>query len=164
MNSANKNIPAFTILEMMIVLAISSIIISMVYFTYTMLTKQLYIFSNENIEINNYTTINKQIKNDFFNCVAVKSTKNELVLTMREGNTIQYSVVGKTVQRKTNTTEEKLPVYLFSHNFRNTKPLLANKTYYCTFDFDVLGEKITCTYSKNLGIKAFINTYFLNGN
>lgn len=89
MTLKNKKIRAFTILEITITMAISAILITLVYSAINFLSKQNYDELNTKTEINRWLTMRKQILYDVYTSFSLEEIENGFQLK-NENNTIRY--------------------------------------------------------------------------
>lgn len=85
----SKKIKAFTILEITITMAISAILITLVYSAINFLSKQNYDELNTKTEINRWLTMRKQILYDVYTSYSLEEIENGFQLK-NENNTIRY--------------------------------------------------------------------------
>ena len=84
-----NHIKGFTILEVVISLALMSIIIAMAYSLYAMLSKQLYVYSDETELVNNYNQLHSLLVRDVHNSNKLV-TIEEGVYLLSSNDTIKY--------------------------------------------------------------------------
>lgn len=89
MTLKSKKIRAFTILEITITMAISAILITLVYSAINFLSKQNFDELNTKTEINRWLTMRKQILYDVYTSFSLEEIENGFQLK-NENNTIRY--------------------------------------------------------------------------
>jgi len=89
MTLKSKKIRAFTILEVTITMAISAILIALVYSAVNFLTKQNFDELNTKTEINQWLIMRKQILYDVYTSYSLEEIENGFELK-NENNTIRY--------------------------------------------------------------------------
>ncbi|WP_452223476.1 PulJ/GspJ family protein [Lacinutrix chionoecetis] len=160
----SKRIKAFTILEVVISLAIMSIIIAMVYVIFTLLSKQLYQYSNQTEQINNYNQLNSLLIRDLHNASNISYTANELLLTI-QSDSIKYAHANNKLIRTHVNSIDTFSIEIKTFNIVENNLLFINKrrplqVTYHMFDQDIVGY-----YYKDFGVSNRVNKqFFSNGN
>ena len=157
--SWNKKIKAFTILEIVIALAIMSIIVAITYSIYTMLSGNLIGFSKNTEATNSYNELDTRLQYDFFNAKAFEY-KNESLLLTGSNDSVIYIFNENQFIRK---SRQRLDT--FNIKITEFKPISKKVTKEkghkgIVVTYDLLGVPITATYFKNFGCVETINTFF----
>lgn len=158
LKSKNK-IPAFTILEIVISLAIMSIIVAMTYGIYVFLSQQLYDYSSQTDGVNNYLELDVVLKRDLFKATQILED-NETLYLFRNKDTIQYYKNEDYLVRATNKNRDTFLAKIIDFKILKEDVLLAKKIQRIHVKYDVLGVPITGLYFKNLGVASQINKHF----
>jgi len=159
-----NHIKAFTILEVVISLALMSIIIAMVYSLYAMLSKQLYEYSDETELGNNYNQLHSLLARDVHNSNKLVAI-NEGVYLLSSNDTIQYYTHNDNLIRVKNQKVDTFLVKVPKFNAVKENILLGNRIKQVEATYDLFGEQIEAIYFKDYGVSAIINnTFFANEN
>ena len=164
MKQRNKHIKAFTILEVVISLAIMSIIIAMVYVIFTLLSKQLYQYSDQTEQVNNYNQLHTVLTRDMHNANSIMFVDNTLLL-MVNNDSLKYT---HTNQRLIRTFLKSNDTFLIPiKNFKMTEgaTVFQNKTKALNVTYSVFEQDILAVYFKDFGTSNQVNKmFFENGN
>ena len=102
---------AFTILEMLINIAIMSIIVGMVYYIYTSFSKQVSFYQSDVEEKNSVSNFCLQIKTDFFKADKIIGNKNSFEVIMYDtSKTVNYEVENDFLYRIQNQIIDSLRI------------------------------------------------------
>jgi len=105
-----NNIRAFTILEMLINIAIMSIIIGIVYFVYSSFARQV---SNYQINIEEqmeFDSFSLQLKTDFFNAEKIVALTDSFEILFYNTKSVKYEITDKYLLRKQNQNVDSLRI------------------------------------------------------
>lgn len=159
-----SNIKAFTILEVVISMAIMSIIIAMVYVIYSLMSKQLYDYSEQTETLNNYSQLHSLLKRDIHNSNQLINT-NEALYLLSNRDSIEYKNYNRNLIRSTSKTIDTLFVQVDVFKVSEEAILLGDKVKRVEVQYDLFGEKFEAVYFKDYGVSDHINnTFFDNGN
>jgi len=159
-----NHIKAFTILEVVISLALMSIIIAMVYSLYVMLSKQLYVYSDETELVNNYNQLHTLLSRDIHNSNKLVGNTEAIYLLSSQGS-IQYKKVADKLIRSSSGSIDSFMVKVSEFNVVKEDMLLGNNIKCIQVTYDLFGEQIEAVYFKNYGVSDAINKMFFdNGN
>jgi len=159
-----NHIKAFTILEVVISLALMSIIIAMVYSLYAMLSKQLYVYSDETELVNNYNQLHTLFARDVHNSTKLL-TANEAIYLLSNSDSIRYEKNANRLIRTSSGSIDTFMVKVPEFNFVKEDLLLGNNIKRIQITYDLFGEQIEAVYFKDYGVSDTINkTFFENGN
>gem|GEM_PF-1842765 len=159
-----NHIKAFTILEVVISLALMSIIIAMVYSLYAMLSKQLYVYSDETELVNNYNQLHSLLVRDVHNSNKLVAIDEEVYL-FSSSDTIKYYAYDDSLIREKGQMIDTFLVKVPQFNAVKENMLLGNRIKRIEVTYDLFGEQIEAVYFKDYGVSAIINnTFFDNGN
>jgi len=159
-----NHIKAFTILEVVISLALMSIIIAMVYSLYAMLSKQLYVYSDETELVNNYNQLHILLTRDVHNSNKLVGN-SEAIYLLSSKDSIRYEKVADKLIRSSIGSIDTFKVNIPKFNAIKEDILLGNNIKRIQVIYDLFGEQIEAVYFKDYGVSDTINnTYFDNGN
>jgi len=159
-----NHIKAFTILEVVISLALMSIIIAMVYSLYAMLSKQLYVYSDETELVNNYNQLHSLLVRDVHNSNKLIAIE-EGVYLLSSNDTIQYYTHDDSLIRVKDKMIDTFLVKVPRFNAVKENILLGNRIKRIEVTYDLFGVQMEAVYFKDYGVSAIINnTFFANGN
>jgi prepilin-type N-terminal cleavage/methylation domain-containing protein len=164
LKKSTNYIKAFTILEVVISLALMSIIIAMVYSLYAMLSKQLHVYNDETELVNNYNQLNSLLSRDVHNSNKLVSNAQGLYL-LSSKDTVNYYVNNDNLIRVKNQDIDTFQVII--SNFKTVKEdvLLGNNIQRIEATYDLFGEQIDAIYFKDYGVSDNINDiFFTDGN
>lgn len=105
-----NNIKAFTILEMLINIAIMSIIIGIVYFIYSSFARQVSNYQiniEEQMKLDNFSL---QLKTDFFNAQKIVASTGSFEVFFYNAKSIKYEITDKYLIRKQNQNTDTLRI------------------------------------------------------
>ncbi len=158
------HIKAFTILEIVISLAIMSIIIAIVYSIYVMMAEQLFGYSRTTDQINDYNQTHYMIKSDLFYSNQLLKLQDGLRLITSK-DTVDYHLIDSKLVRATSKVVDTFSVPIQSFKLETEQEGITQKTKAVFVNYELLGVPIEAVYFKNYGISEDINTlFFANGN
>lgn len=160
MNQINK-IKAFTFIEVTINLVIMSIIVSVVYYSYSIFSKQLLLFSNQIEVVNNLNQINVVLKNDVHHSKKMTKYKDMIKLVLYDNSEVLYEVINHKISRTVNSKTDYFETHIISHSFLKETAINPRVNHF-TINYRVFNDTIHATYNKNLGIASNINKIFMS--
>ncbi|WP_044397250.1 type II secretion system protein J [Lacinutrix sp. Hel_I_90] len=164
MKPTTKKIKAFTILEVVMSLAIMSIIIVMVYTIFTLLSKQLYAYSHLTEEINNYNQLDTALKRDLHNANDIQFSNNVLLL-ISKGDSLKYTYTKNRLIRGSLTSIDTFSVAIKAFDFKKENQLLERGIKQVTLTYNFLEQDLKAVYFKDVGVANQINKrFFKHGN
>ena len=155
-----QKIRAFTLMELLIGMIISSIVISFGYGSYTVIYKQFLSFKEIKKDIVEKMQLNTVINSDFMNAELVNYHDKKLTFTRIQSNPLEYEFEDSLIVRKDQDVKDTFK--LTSENIIS-KPILMNETgdtaVINTFSFDanVLGEKEHFEFTKIYSAQTLMN-------
>ncbi len=152
----NKRIRAFTILEATINLTIMSIIVSIVYFTYIVFSKQLFLYSQQVEKKNQLNQLDLALKFDLHRSNDIVKGKNKISLLLNDNTTIEYEIIENKITRQRNFQKEYFETTIISHSF-NQDIVSNGRLNYFTLNYAVFGDTIAVVYSKDFGVAKAVN-------
>jgi len=115
----NKTYSAFTVIEMLFTIAITSVVISVVYVIYANFSKQVYSYFYESTHANEVYSFYQQMKLDAFYANAMLYENQEIVFDYYNGINIHYKKKGDTIFR---FRQNKKETGIYIHNLKIYKP------------------------------------------
>lgn len=160
----NKHIKAFTILEVVISLAIMSIIIAMVYVIFTLLSKQLYQYSDQTEQVNNYNQLHTVLTRDMHNANSIRFIDNTLLLLVNN-DSLKYTYSNQRLMRTYLESNDTFLIPIKTFKMTEEATVLQNKKKVLEVTYSVFNQDILAVYFKDLGVSNQINKlFFENGN
>ena len=99
-----NNIPAFTIMELVIAMLISAIAIGLMYSAYTIVSKSYLSFTGRNEDISTVLLLDQRLNRDISKAEVITRVNN--TITMKSGkDTIRYNFAGSLVIRQSLLTD-----------------------------------------------------------
>ena len=161
-----KKVKAFTLVELLVSMLISSIVISMAYVSYDIVYKQFSNYKNINKKINEVILIDMLLKNDFFQAKEIYcKTSDKLIFKDKQNHENTYLFTPGYIIRKSNEVNDTLFIgaskilfkfqneELFSDNASLTNKLMDE---FC-FESFVLGEIEQFHYKKEYAADVLMN-------
>ncbi|PHS07176.1 MAG: hypothetical protein COA88_09275 [Kordia sp.] len=159
-----NHIKAFTILEVVISLALMSIIIAMAYSLYSMLSKQLYVYSDETELVNNYNQLHSLLVRDVHNSNKLIAIEEQVYL-LSSNDTIKYYTYDNSLIRVRGEMIDTFLVKVPQFNAVKEDMLLGNRIKRIEVTYDLFSMQLKAVYFKDYGVSDNINnTFFANGN
>ena len=155
MNRKKKYIvPAFTIFEVTVVLAIMSVLITIISTSVNRFNEQLKVSTDVHTELNHWRSVRSVIWNDFYMADSIQCEMGELTL-FTDGSAINYKVQDDYLHRKTsnewlNLNVEAESIYKEEKNEAVTFHML----------FPWKGEPMDLSYHYQTAVDMKINNYF----
>jgi len=155
MSKVNQHIiPAFTIFEVTIVLAIMSVIVSMVAFSVQRLFHQMQVTEEIHAELNNFYQVRSTL---WYDCITADSIviQDQHFLTYSNGVAVQYQVAEEALFRNQNGLDKDLNVEVRSLESREVE---GGSELVLTFDWK--GEPLEWRFFNRPDVADGINQYF----
>lgn len=99
-----NKLKAFTLLELIIGLILSSIMVSAVYTCFLFFSKQINLFYQQNEEFTNVLYFHNILEDDFLNTTHLENNLTQLTLFKVNGDKITYHIKNKLIYRIQNNT------------------------------------------------------------
>ena len=134
-----NSVKAFTILEMLINIAIMSIIIGMVYYAYSSFAKQVSYYQSGVIEQNELDSFCLQLKTDFFNAEKIVGSTDSFEVFFYNTKSIKYEIKNGFLLRKQNQNVDSLrirKVNVTTISNPDMNEILVQKAIITTYLFD----------------------------
>ena len=164
LSKTTQHIKAFTILEVVISIAIMSIIIAMVYTIYTLMSKQLFEYSDQTEVVNSYNQINVAFNRDLHNASKLVNVNKKIYL-LSNRDTLQYELLENKLVRSSNKSVDTFQVKVSKFKLVEEDELLGNRIKRIQIDYEFFEQKIEALYIKDFGVTNQINkTFFEYGN
>lgn len=147
-------IPAFTIFEVTIVLAIISVIVSMVAFSVQRLFNQMQVTEEIHAELNNFYKVRSML---WYDCVTADSIviQEQQFITYSEGVPVQYRVEDDVLYRNQNGLDQELNLEV--RGLEN-KDVDGGSELVMTFDWK--GEPLEWRFFNRPDVSEEVNAYF----
>lgn len=156
---------AFTILEIVISLAIMSIIVAMVYSIYVTISEQLYQYSAETELINEHNRAHASLKRDLYNATKISSVGEETIQIVKPLDTVLYKIFNKELIRINSNASDTLKTKVNSIRVQTDQDELGVSFKSILLAYELLGQPLESRYYKNYGVAEDINMiFFKDGN
>ena len=140
---------AYTLLEVLLTLVISSLVIVFTYTTFLFLDKQMVTYQAKTNAYQNYKLAEKTLRRDLYLCDMIKIEENQIDLIYYDETIISYKKEGKQLLRKSNNgiyVSVDMPVidWSITDTYKDTKhgTLLTIKTSLHTDTIDLVFTKM----------------------
>lgn len=162
-----QKLRAFTLMELLVGMIISSIVIGFCYMSYSIIYKQYKSYKILKLEIVETIQLNSILNTDFINAETVLFDNDKLILNSANRSQLQYDFNDNYILRKdgevTDTFKlsatEILPGYLLESEQIPTS--IVNNF---SFDAKVLGEIEHFRFTKNYSAETMINNFVQQNN
>lgn len=162
-----QKIRAFTLLELLIGMIISSIVIGFCYLSYSIIYKQYMSYKILKLEIVETIQFNSILNSDFIKAETVVFGDNKLILNSTNRSSLQYDLMDNYILRKDGEVTDTfnlsainvLPEYL-----PETEPSPTSIVTDFSFDAKVLGEMEHFHFTKNYSAETMINNFVQQNN
>ena len=125
MNNTKYNISAFSIVEVLVSMAITGIIIGIIFTVFTIVSEQLLNFKEQNQYISDYNRFSYAVNKDIFESEEMISTENGFIFKKYDGDEVvfenQDSVFLRKAQTFVDTFQFKVNVLSFDTLRNNSK-------------------------------------------
>jgi len=152
--SQKNSIPAFTIFEVTTVLAIMSLLISIIYVALSRFNEQLKMANDVATEMNDWRMVRSTIWKDFYQVDSIQYQENNLTIFAQE-NQLEYKIVDDYLHRIKNGTDVELGFEVESIYEKRENDI---STFY--MDFPWKNEVMSLSYTYSPAIDLEINNYF----
>lgn len=154
MNNGQQRIQAFTIMEVTMVLAIMSVLISIVFVALNRFNEQLKVANEISQELNDWRMVRSTIWKDFYEADSIQCQDNLLTIYSK-GKILIYSIKKEQLHRQNNGVKVNLKFEVASIHEKMED---EHRTFYIEFVWK--GELMTLSYLYNPSIDLEINNYF----
>lgn len=103
MNNTKYNISAFSIVEVLVSMAITAIIIGVIFVIFSIVSEQLINFKEQNQYISDYNRFSYVINKDIFESEEMSETENGLIFKKYSGDVVVFEKQEKYLLRKAQT-------------------------------------------------------------
>lgn len=157
-----QKVRAFTLLELLIGMIISSIVIGFCYMSYSIIYNQYMSYKILKLEIVETIQFNSILNADFISAETILFNENILILNSTNRSQLQYDFKDSHILRKDGEVTDTfkliatniLPQYLIESE--RSIPTIVNNF---SFDAKVLGEVEHFNFSKNYSAETMINNF-----
>lgn len=159
-----KKVKAFTLMELLIGMIISTIVIGFCYMSYSLIYKQFMTYKAIKIELVEAMELNSVLNNDMGNSELILFDNNELTLVNEGKDALKYTfnetAVLRTAAAVVDTFKLK-PINIVAHYLANENNL-SNVVLSFSFDTDVLGEQEHFQFSKLYDAEMIVSNAIQN--
>ena len=156
----HTRLKAFTITELVIGMAISSLIITITYLIYTNISKQLVEYQLHQNELMEYNQFQSVLAKDVMLCTRLQIVNAQHIELVIAGDQIEYFFEEDQIIRKTNTTQTfdiKIQEVLLNNSERIDEEYKTIQ-----LKLNLLGQQIIVFEEKKISNADHINHYFLD--
>lgn len=158
MNNKNK-IAAFTLMDVLTGMVITSVIIAMVFYLFSSLNEQVYHYGNTRSDLNHFIVMKQDLKYQFDLAEDVIAVPDGVVLSGGNGE-IEYFKEGNLLIRETKGLTDTL---LFTITEFKTTLLSDNKSVEtATVKTEIGEQELSVTFYKDRGLAGVINQTLLH--
>lgn len=161
MRYRSNNIKAFTILEIVISLAIMSIIVALVYVIYSLMSKQLFEYRSETELVNDYNQLDVVLKRDLYSANEIAYVDGVLHLSNNETKTIRYKENNNQLIRMSSSVIDTFSVHIEGFKVYEEDFLLGNNRKRVAIRYKLFEQELEAVYFKDFGVADHINKAFL---
>lgn len=164
MNSGSK-IAAFTLVDVLTGMIITSIIIAMVFYIFTALNKQVFDYGNTRNQINAFLLLKSDLRQKFESKDAVVFGVPGGLEVVQENGSITYLKEGTILLRKSEYSMDTLTTFLNGMDMTFTKDSEGNLTENIQdlqLDLAFGTQELTCRFHKDYGHVGAINQKLLH--
>lgn len=154
----HKRLKAFTLLELLVAMAITGLVISIAGLVYNMLDKQFHSYRGMNEEISSVLAFNNRLVSDFTDASAIEKNEEGILVKRNNKAQVQYTFKEKNVLRiepdRTDTFHlmpENVEFY-FQHEVKEEGLIDELR-----FEAVILEEREAFHFTKQYGISAELN-------
>lgn len=141
----NNWLKGFTVLEMLINIAITAIVVGMVYYTYSSFTKQVLVYQESVLVKGEVDSFLVQLKTDVFECEQILRGNNSFEMVFYDGRRIEYLVLGEYLVRGQNQKRDSLRIKGF--DYRTIKSNTGQVDYVNWIEFETFVFKQTVPFA-----------------
>ncbi len=156
--TAMKKLRAFTLMELLVGMIISSIVISFGYAAYTLIYKQFISYRHTKEKVMELAQFDQVLSNDLLRAEVVYFHENALQFFQKNAiRTLQYNFYDDLILRKENELTDTFKIsqaQLKMHFLLPDKQLFLDQL---SFDTDVFGEKEHFTFDKTYSSETLMN-------
>lgn len=155
---------AFTILEIVISLAIMSILLAMVYSIYVTVTEQLHVYNTETEKVNAHNLAQAMLKRDVYNAVRLDE-EGGVVQLIQPKDTVKYVLMDQKLIRSTSSQIDTLQAIVTRLRVDKVQSAIGSSAKSLLVDYQLLGHDLQSRYYKDYGVAEDINNlFFSHGN
>jgi prepilin-type N-terminal cleavage/methylation domain-containing protein len=152
-----KKLPAFTLIELLIGMIISSIVIGFGYAAYSLIYKQYLAYKHVKEKVVEITLLNHVLSTDMLNAEIISFNENTLSLVGTNQNSLQYLFQDTLIVRTENELTDTFNISALNVKTDFLFPDQAIFVKQFSFDADALGEKEHFTFTKNYSSETLMN-------
>ena len=156
----NRRLPAFTLIELIIAMALSGIVIGIIYSSYMIIEKQYNLIKLRDQKISQIKNLNFMLENDFKECESIIKNLNEISLK-KEGNInfiVYHFEENYIIRNKLNNLDTFwVKTKDLEANFLNQEINSKNFIDELKIELIAFDENIVFNLNKNYASDAFLN-------
>lgn len=157
-----QKIRAFTLLELLIGMIISSIVIGFCYMSYSIIYKQYMSYKILKLEIVETIQFNSILNADFISAETILFDENILILNSTNRSQLQYDFNDNNILRKdgeVTDTFKLFPTNILPQYLIESEQSISSIVNDFSFDSNVLGEPEHFHFTKNYSAETMINNF-----
>ena len=150
-----KKLKAFTLLELLIGMIISSIVIAIGYASYNMIYKQYLLYKSYRTELVEFAGLNSELHNNFYNSERVKAKETSLFFEFKNEKEIVFEFNDEFILRKEKESIDTFKVNVLNYKFflQNESNIIVNAI---SFDSELLKEMVQLRFEKMYSAEKLI--------
>src|ERR1035437_4240342 len=155
-----QKLKAFTLLELLIAMVISSIVVAFGYSVYSLMYKQYLSYKKTKTEIVKTMQFNTVLTNDFYNSEEITFSENTIVIFKKNNEPLLYTFNDNFILRKTNEITDTFKIA--TTNIQG-KFVFKNESFQSTlidefsFDSQLSGDVQHFLFAKNYSAATLLN-------
>ncbi|WP_428744952.1 PulJ/GspJ family protein [Tenacibaculum sp.] len=155
-----SKLKSYTIIEMLISMLIISVVVVVTYALFSSLTRQLYMFTETEDSLLEYTYFKNALKRDVFECEKLK-VKKEVVKLKYKDKEIRYVLGEGVVYREEGRI---IDTFFVKAGVEKINPVFIKEngeklTLSFVLDVDILKEKTHVFIKKDYGVDVLVNSF-----
>lgn len=128
-SNTKYNIPAFSIVEVLVSMAITAIIIGVIFTVFSIVSEQLFNFKEQNQYISDYNRFSYVVNKDIFESEEIMSTENGFILKKYTGDEVVFEKQDSIFLRKAKTFVDTFQFKIHTIHFDTLKNSSKNKVF-----------------------------------
>lgn len=129
MSNTKYNIPAFSIVEVLVSMAITAIIIGVIFTVFSIVSEQLFNFKEQNQYISDYNRFSYVVNKDIFESEEMISTENGFIFKKYTGDEVVFEKQDSIFLRKAKTFVDTFQFEINTIHFDTLKNSSKNKVF-----------------------------------
>lgn len=160
-----QKVRAFTLLELLVGMIISSIVIGFCYMSYSIIYKQYLNYKILRKEIVETIQLNSILNTGFVNAETVEFNSNRLVFNSQNGSQLQYDFTNNFIIRKDREvidTFKLAATNVIAKDYMESEQSAMAIINDFAFDAKIAGETVHFHFTKNYSAEILVNNSILN--